>query len=399
MDLKIIMYAPYPHGMASTVRIHNYAKGIAEAGGKVQVLVPRPTERYLDTARNTDIRGVYEAVDFEYTCGTTARPDSFIKRRLLEIRGILRAGRILVRDRKEIDAVLLVTNHCLSILYFALLCKALGLLYLQEKSEMPFFSRVPRNIFERVYQYLYKQHIYKLFDGILVISHSLYEYFQTRMRKTAKLLLVPIIVDPEEFLNQEKNSQQLSIALCGALTESKDGVLTLIRAFKRISDKFNNLTLYLIGGTVGHKDEVQSRQLVRELCLESRVVFTGYVSKERLRSLMCNASVLALAKPSNLQADHCFPSKLAEYLATGNPVVVTNTGEIPLYLQDGVNAFITEPDSDAAFARKLDFALSNPELAQEVGQRGRELALDTFNYRIHSRRIMKFIQGLKSKRS
>ena len=49
--------------------------------------------------------------------------------------------------------------------------------------------------------------------------------------------------------------------------------------------------------------------------------------------------MLVLARPDNIQAKGGFPTKLGEYLATGNPVVVTKVGEIPNYLIDGVNAF------------------------------------------------------------
>ncbi len=402
MNLKMILSLPYPHGMASTRRVHNHAKGIIEYGNSVKLLIIRPTERTSDSARNTAIKGTYEGVDFEYTCGVTTRPNSFIKLLLVRIRGVLVATAALVKQRKNIDAILIMTDSILFNVYFFLLTRVLRIIYVQEKNEIPFFDTTPRNILQRVYQYLYKRYIFKLPDGILVISNPLWEFFKTRIRKKARLLLVPIIVDPEEFVNErnrQKNTEELSIVLCGTLTQKKEGVLTLIRAFNKVSDKFNNLTLYLIGGVRGDEDELKSRELVKELGLENKVVFTGYVSRERLRQLMCNASALALAKPSSPQADYCFPSKLAEYLATGNPVVVTNTGEISLYLRDGVNAFVTEPDSETAFARKLEFVLSNPKLAQDVGRRGQKVALDTFDYKIQSKRIINFIQELKSKRS
>ena len=54
---------------------------------------------------------------------------------------------------------------------------------------------------------------------------------------------------------------------------------------------------------------------------------------------------MALARPTNKQAEGGFPTKLGEYLATGNTVVVTNVGEIGEFLHDKVNAFVSDPDS------------------------------------------------------
>jgi len=64
------------------------------------------------------------------------------------------------------------------------------------------------------------------------------------------------------------------------------------------------------------------------------------------------AKILALARPKSKVADAGFPSKLTEYLSTGNPVVVTRVGEIPYYLKDNVHAFLTEPDSVNSFAER-----------------------------------------------
>ena len=87
-----------------------------------------------------------------------------------------------------------------------------------------------------------------------------------------------------------------------------------------------------------------------------------------------------LARPNNKQAEGGFPTKLGEYLATGNTVVVTNVGEIGLFLEDKKNAFISEPDSAEKFSQK-NYAkplLNNNAL--QVGIEGKKLVYNEFNY-------------------
>jgi glycosyltransferase involved in cell wall biosynthesis len=118
------------------------------------------------------------------------------------------------------------------------------------------------------------------------------------------------------------------------------------------------------------------------------------MSRTEIPSYLCNARVLALARPRSRIADAGFPSKLTEYLATGKPVVVTKVGEIPVYLKDNETAFLSEPDSVNAFADRLDYALKNYEFARQVGKRGKELAGTIFSYNFQAKNMMEFISKL-----
>jgi len=402
MNVKIILFDPYPHGMACTNRIHLYAKGIVEVGASVQILIPRPTEQNRETARNTQIKGRFEGVDFLYTCGTTIRGSTFLMRRLLELHGLIGATRELIRGVKKQNtrAVLFVGNDGVFILYFAIICKLLDIIFLQEKSEIPFFNKPARTLLSEIYQRLYTKYIYKCFDGILVISEALKKYFHKRICKRAKLLQLPIIVDTDEFFQATTlYKKPFTIAYCGNMSESQDGVLTLIRAFKLIADNFPEVRLILMGDTRNADDKQKVASLIRETRLSQKIILAGYLPRRQLIETLNSVSVLVLAKPSNLQSAYCFPSKLAEYLSTGNPVVVTDTGEISNYLEDSLNAYLVEPGNVIALAEKISFVLQNPRQASKVGESGRVLAESLFSYRVHVKRILDFIKNLESEKN
>ena len=124
------------------------------------------------------------------------------------------------------------------------------------------------------------------------------------------------------------------------------------------------------------------------------MVFLGKMARTDIPVYLNNAEVLAMARPWSIIADAGFPSKLTEYLSTGNPVIATKVGEIPVYLEDNVNAFLSEPDSADAFAEKIEYVLSNYELAQKVGERGKELTRTIFNYNYQTKRMIAFIKTL-----
>ena len=396
MNIFILTTGPFPIGMACTNRIISYAKGFVENNAKVKVICIKPTERFKRGIVNKESKGIYNGIEYEYSAGTTIRSSTFIKRRLQDLKGAVKAFYILGKANvyKKIDSLILVSNSLGYIIYFFFITKILSITYIQEKSEFPFVLR-NCSLFARIYAKFYTSYAYKAFDAILVMTRPLKKYFKSRIRGNSKLLLVPMTVEPERFLKSYRMLTQSDyIAYCGSPSGNKDGVPTLIKAFSIISKKYATVKLYIIGDTSGTSVLRDLKNLVKKLNVDHRVVFTGTVVRDKIPKYLCNASILALARPTSLQAKGGFPTKLGEYLATGNPVVVTKVGEIPNYLKDGESAFLSQPDSEEAFAEKLDYVLSHPELAKRVGLKGREVALKYFNYKTQAERIINFIEEL-----
>ncbi len=213
-------------------------------------------------------------------------------------------------------------------------------------------------------------------NGVLCISTALQELLSTCGLPKERLHIVNMLVDTTRFEGVEKTATEPYIGYCGAADNNKDGVDQLIKAFSRIAGKYPNLKLYIMGP---RRTDCQNEQLAKSLGLGDRVIFTGVISPADLPKKLVNACVLALDRPQSRQAKYGFPTKLGEYLSTGNPVVVTSVGDIPLFLSDGESAFLAEPDNVDSFAEKLDFALSHPEESKRVGECGRQIALESFS--------------------
>jgi glycosyltransferase involved in cell wall biosynthesis len=387
----------FPNGMAPTGRVTAYTHGLIQVGSRVWVLCLGTSEMPEIGVQNTEIRGTEGGVDFEYTCGTPLRGETFFKRRWLGFKGpLVAAWRVLSRSYKEkIEALVLYPDTLLTAILFWLVARLCGAVYLLEKSERPFLQAEHSQVWN-LYGFFYTRSIFKLFDGVIVISEFLERYMQRCIRSGAKTLRIPILVDPAKFVGfyERPLPRARYVTYCGTLNEGKDGVLTLMRAFALIKDEFADVSLCLVGDSYTKSQVPAFRQHAEELGIAQRVVFTGNVSRDRLPLYLCQASVLALARPSSLQAEAGFPSKLGEYLATGKPVVVTRTGEIEDYLKDGDSAYLTPPDDAHAFAQRLRHVLSHPEEAFAVGQKGRLVATSMFGLQIHALRLQKFIQTL-----
>lgn len=73
-----------------------------------------------------------------------------------------------------------------------------------------------------------------------------------------------------------------------------------------------------------------------------------------------------------------FGLTVSEALWKGTPVVASNIGGIPLQIVDGENGFLVQPNDTKGFADRIIKLLKDPDLAREMGARGKEIVRNKF---------------------
>ena len=184
------------------------------------------------------------------------------------------------------------------------------------------------------------------------------------------------------------------ITYCGTVSPEKDGVNILLQSFKQVLVKHCDYMLRIIGRGETEQIMAQVKSLAKELSIEDKVVFTGLVPYTEMPSLLVESEILALARPDTAFAKYGFPTKLGEYLCTGNPVVVTNVGEIGNYLTDNLNCVMARPDSVEDFAEKLCWTIENSEEGKRIGAEGRKVALTAFSSSEQTKKALVFMESL-----
>lgn len=391
----------FPHGTGATTRVLTIARGLLAAGAEVRVLATRYSERERAKAINLDARGVFEGVPYAYSTGTSVRPPTFAQRRWAPAKGILGTlGPIMSLEGDPPDAVLLFTGHTLALpVVTRLATMSRGSVLLFDGCEKPYVyeqSSPARRAEER----LYTPAMYRLYDGVFAISDYLVRYFSARVRGGARIMQVPILVDVDRFPvrpHMATHAPPGYIAYSGELSEAK-GVHTLLRAFAGIADEFPGLRLRISGkaSPAAYRDGLS--ELAKGLGVMNRLDFLGMVAYEELPRFLQGADVLVVPHARGEFSQAAFPTKLGEYLASGTATIATRVGEMERYVCDGVNLYLVPPDDPAAMADRLRHVLRNREEASVVGGRGRESARRHFDYRLHGRRLLLFIDDVRAAR-
>lgn len=381
----------FPEGLASTNRVHTYAKGFYENGVKVHVICFRSQ---YNSAGDGNVNGI----NFYHPFGKRERSKFIFVRNWHKLLRYFKAVRLLRKINKE-DKVLAIAVYSVLFRTHVLawfLAKLSNSKLLKECGEHPLRLHQGNVIRKNVGVLKFKIETY-LSDGIICISQYLIDFHKYYGIPSYKLVHIPSTVDTGRFT--VSNNIPLAfdyILYCGSLTVSKDGVNILVESFARIIEKHPDVSLVLIGKGDTMEEENFIRELVKNLDISSKVFFLGQMSRNEIPRYMNHSKILALARPESMVADAGFPSKLTEYLATGVPVVVTEVGEIPVYLKDKENAFLARPGNVEAFANKLDFVLNNYQFAKKVASKGKLLTETVFNYNFQAARIIDYAERYNS---
>lgn len=389
--IYIFTSEPFPHGLASTNRIISYAHGFQYHKKDVSVICFRKTEG-RNKQINTQINGIYKNIPFKYLSGSTVKANYYLGRRMeVAYLNILLILYCLSHVKsKSLFIYYSPVNTAAIILRVVSWLKACT--FLKEESEHPSVYKKSNNFLSaRLFGLVH----YHLFDGMLLMTKSLVYFFKNEMKYRKPILHVPMSVDVERFqLNHVLKKKH--IVFCGELNDQKDGVDILIKAFANVSKSYPDYSLSLFGTAANSETLNYYLSMVDMLKITDRVIFNGQVSNDDIPLYLQEASVLALPRPASVQAQHGFPTKLGEYLASGNPVIVTSVGEITDYLIDGVNAIIAEPGNVDSFGNKLREILSNLSFSEQIGINGKTTALTYFNNRIQTGDILSFCKKFKT---
>lgn len=230
-------------------------------------------------------------------------------------------------------------------------------------------------------------------DLFAVMTKTLTAYYQGMAKPEARFMHLPMTVDLSRFDHVpvvKSTYIKPYIAFTGTMNNQKDGVDVLIKAFAKIASTYPTSHLYLAG--FWHYDVPMQDELISGFGLKERIHRVGVLNREQIPVFIGNANLLVLSRPDSHQAQGGFPTKLGEYLATGNPVCVTKVGEIPDYIEDNVSAFMADPGNVDSFADAMDRALRDANNAKRVGANGRKVAEEHFNAEVQAKRLVEFLE-------
>lgn len=395
----ILAVGDFPEGGAGSQRLYLLAQILRKGLGDASLWILNPTIR-SPIPENRSVAGEWGGIPFIYLSGTTVRPAGTLPAILDTLRGIYRSTRIIARRGPERpDFLVVYTPTFLKFLIPVMVAKVMRIPIIVEVCEVfststdiagsGFLRRVGNSG-----QSLIERLTPLIASGLLVISRHIRQYYEQLGLPDNKSYLLPVLIDVERY---EKGGNTAVANLAGVRFflnsgsfNEKDGLAHLVQAMARIHQEHPDVRLVFTGN---------APESTRKRLLDSSgsggknwILFTGLLTRDELIWCYKNAAGLLCCRSNSDYANYGFPTKLAEYLASGRPVVATSVGDVKDYLTDESTAFLAEPENTESIAMAIRRLLRDPAHATDVGIRGIDVARQHFDYRNHIAGVSTFIR-------
>lgn len=170
----------------------------------------------------------------------------------------------------------------------------------------------------------------------------------------------------DPYKSKVDNKEIKTIVYTGKLNKSF-GVLNLVNAFMKIKDENIKLIICGNGDDYDHISELAEK--------DRRIELKGQVSIDIARNYIKNATVLVNPRQNNsIYTKYSFPSKIIDYLSTGNPVVAYKLDGMPDIYENFI--YFVENDSDEALRKTIEDVL---KMSQEEKFKKSKEAIDYLN--------------------
>lgn len=173
-------------------------------------------------------------------------------------------------------------------------------------------------------------------------------------------------VDTDEFYSKYNYSKDIFNILCLTRLTPRKGVAYLIDAMAKLVVKYPQVKLKIVGE--GDSKQKLMNQ-VKKLSLGDAVEFTGLIRHENLAPIYRKAHAFVL--PS---LNEGMSNVILEAVASGLPIVTTDTGGSKELTRDGVNGFIVKMKDSDDITEKLEQLVTNPELCSRMSKESRKIA-------------------------
>lgn len=169
------------------------------------------------------------------------------------------------------------------------------------------------------------------------------------------------------------SQNQRMVLFVGRVVREK-GVYELIEAFARVSQRFPQAVLAI----VGEGNEKKSlRILSSKKGIQNKVLFVGNIPQKELAWWYAASEIVVL-----LSYYEGLPNVIKEAMSCGKAVVAAKTVGIPELVVDDQTGFSVEPGQVDGAVAALEELLANPELGWKMGMQARSLlSAKDFNWR------------------
>ena len=291
---------------------------------------------------------------------------------------LLKLSKIIKIDIFRMENTLLAGP---SIFLFAKMKKIPLIIWLGGFERKALFIKYRKNIFTLLLSkiiFLYELTILKSANFIFPVTKELFEL--TEKRNINNKFLSPNYVDLAKFKEQQsreidKSNKKIKLLFVGRFEEEK-GLRLLIKSFKILQEKYDNIELTMAGdGTLREWIE----DFIKKYDIEN-VNLLGMVHHDKLPNIYNSADIFVL--PSYTEGS---PASLIEAMSCGTASIATAVGDSQKIIKNEYNGILIPPGNIKKLIEGIQLLIDNKDLFNRVRKNGRPSVIKytKYFYKIH----------------
>lgn len=385
MNVIFVMNAPFPYGSAFSSRALNLTKLLCDCGCHVHIVA-------LPSKTNSSFDGL---MGYSYSIDYVTAPQS-----ILTLCGIGTSKPFIGAVQKYIR-----DNHVDLIFSSSILYVADKLLNTAKELMVPYVIEqcewFDRSIFKfgRFNPY-YLEHIRRIrwknkkLSGVVAISRLLSQHYLAQGLPTIRIPTILDVVGTNcrcDVAVQEK----YHIVFAGSLGKGKEKLGPIFRALREINKDEVRILFDIYGPN--EPEVLKNINRDNELWNSIRLCINvhGPIPQDKVQDVLRNSDFSIFTRPLRRSSNAGFPTKLAESMAVGTPVITNDTGDIGLYLKDGVNGYLLSSLSTQELVRVFKRILDlDTNALYQMRKNARKIAEDYFDYRVYRDEMSNFLNRI-----
>lgn len=362
MHVALFAQNNFPEGNMEVPRIKSLARALKAKGLEPSILLSFPNA-FNHTFLNHEKSGHWEDIPFQYfSFSTRYFPNVFWKIGLF-LSYFIRSTLFFLFRHKTFQIFYLynpsITNH----LHILWLCKIF-----QKKVVCDLVELMSTESNNAVHKWEEKK-IAQWGQHHFAISNKLKDHYQNIL-EAKNVVKSTIMVDLEEFTMAKHTQNKFTLAYLGSF-HSKDQVPLILEAFEQAKQKIKSLQLLLIGYCPWEK-ELQSKINHKD------VIYSGRLPRIDIPKWLSKADTFLLCRKKDKFSEYGYPIKLGEYLAMGQPVILSDLPEYHALFQNEKNCLFFQPNALKSLVDRIIWRYQNTNKSQTIGLEGQKIASNYF---------------------
>jgi glycosyltransferase involved in cell wall biosynthesis len=386
----------FPFGSASAARIRYLAIGLRELGVQVEVASQLPI-LYRPEDRQSDGTYCYAGIRYRSFAGALNHGASRFANAKQILAGTYRAWRELeqILNQRPTDIIVGYSWDASGLEPIVRAGNQKGIPVVFDVVEWPDSFYFKGGYLHPLYwskEWAMRRTNFKA-SALITISSYLFCFYAQRAMKAVRIPAITCVPSSPSPRTAKPANSPFSLMYVGSPTP-KDGVFDMLEAVRLLLKRNRAVSLTVVGDRGRGVNESMEEIVNREPLMRDAVYFTGWVQQERVPEHLAQSDALILARPAGRFAEAGFPTKLAEYMASARPVVVTAVGDIPEYVHDGVHGVVVRPGDPSVLADGIERVMDLPDHGASWGEAAWVQASKVFDYRAHTPGLKRFLTSI-----